>query len=470
MPEQQSASETGKQVEELVLKVGAPAHGGHCVSRLEHDPTGPVVFVRHALPGETVRARLTERGARSWRAETTEVLVASPDRVRPAWAQAGSGGVGGGELSHVALPAQRTWKRWVLADCLRRIGGQEVADAVAALHEAKGGTIAVEAMPSEQAAEASSRPRVRAHAGTATRTRISLAVTADGQLGMHGFRSGEVLALNSLPLAVPELQALGLTERVVWRRGLKPGDTLHAVAPSAGEPLVLAGKQVLNAQGRPTSRRRIDEVVDASGIGLGQLRYRLHAEGFWQVHRDAPTVLVDRVLRAALSSEPTAAGSLSQPQALQEAPGLKVLELYAGAGLFTLPLSLLAGEVRSIEGSETAVRDARRLLHEHSGAHLFAGRVNARSIAGVGGAFGAAEQRADVVVLDPPRAGARREVVAAVCGLEPRRVVLVACDPAALARDLGTFIQGGYRLAAMSALDLFPHTHHFETIAVLTRG
>lgn len=452
---------------EVVLKVGAPAHGGHCVSRLEQDPTGPVVFVRHALPGETVRARVTSRGARSWRAETTEVLTASPDRVAPAWDQAGAGGVGGGELSHVALPAQRTWKRWVLADCLRRIGGPEVVEAVADLPRAQGGSVLVEALPSEAQAETAPSPRERARAGTGTRTRISLAVAPDGRLGMHGFRSQEVLALHDLPLAVPEIQALGLTERACWRRGLRPGDTVRAVAPSAGEPLVLAGRQVLNAQGRPTPRRRVDEVVDASGLGLGRLRYSLHADGFWQVHRQAPQVLVDRVVRAALAERPTAVGSREGAGSLPASPGTKVLELYAGAGLFTLPLSLLAGQVRSLEGAQIAVHDARRNLHEQASARLFAGRVTARSVAGVGGAFGDGQEAADVVVLDPPRAGAGREVVEAVCALGPRRVVLVACDPAALARDLGTFLRRGYRLRDLSALDLFPHTHHFETVAVL---
>ena len=118
--------------EEMVLDVGAPAHGGHCVARPVGQPDGHVVFVRHALPGETVRAVMTQKTSKTWRAETVEVLAASPDRVRPAWAEAGAEGVGGRELSHVALPAQRTWKRWVLADCLRRIGGPEVAEAVAA--------------------------------------------------------------------------------------------------------------------------------------------------------------------------------------------------------------------------------------------------------------------------------------------------------------------------------------------------
>ena len=101
---------------ELTLAVGAPAHGGHCVARPVDDPGGRVIFVRHALPGETVRARLTEMTSRTWRADAVEILQASPDRVESVWPEAGPGGVGGGELAHVALDAQRTWKRWVLAD------------------------------------------------------------------------------------------------------------------------------------------------------------------------------------------------------------------------------------------------------------------------------------------------------------------------------------------------------------------
>ncbi|OMG15061.1 SAM-dependent methyltransferase, partial [Actinomyces naeslundii] len=128
-PDDQPAPSRGRP-RELTLTVGAPAHGGHCVARPVDDPDGRVIFVRHALPGETVRARLTEMTSRTWRADAVEVLQASPDRVESVWPEAGPAGVGGGELAHVALDAQRTWKRWVLADCLRRIGGQEVADAV----------------------------------------------------------------------------------------------------------------------------------------------------------------------------------------------------------------------------------------------------------------------------------------------------------------------------------------------------
>lgn len=146
----------------------------------------------------------------------------------------------------------------------------------------------------------------------------------------------------------------------------------------------------------------------------------------------------------------------------------RVLELYSGAGLLTLPLAALGCEIRSLEADERAVRDARRTLHDFGAARLHVGRAGADSVASLGSGFGPGRDgRADAVVLDPPRRGAGREVVEAVAALRPRRIVLVGCDPAALARDLRTFIGRGCRIVAMSALDMFPHTHHFETIAVL---
>ena len=446
--------------QELILAVGSPAHGGHCVARPVDDPAGRVVFVRHALPGETVRARLTEMTSRTWRADAVEILQASPDRVESVWPEAGPAGVGGGELAHVALDAQRTWKRWVLADCMRRIGGQEVADAVASLPEASAAAaVPVEPMPTDAAAQASTSARRRALAGTATRTRVSLTVTDDGEPGMHAFRSGTVLPLHRLPLAVPAITEIGLLERSRWRAHYRPGMRIEVVAPSGGEPVVLLDDRILTAQARSTGRRRVQEVVDASALGLGELTYSVHAEGFWQVHVDAPQVLVERVVRAALGED------------LDRAAGSRVLELYSGAGLFTLPLAALvgtSGQVLSLEGNEQAVRDSRRTLHEHPAARLAAGRVSSRSVRELGSSFTGA--RPDVVILDPPRQGAGREVIEAVAALGTERIVLVACDPAALARDLATLLRAGYELGSLSALDMFPHTHHFETIAVLDRA
>lgn len=142
-------------------------------------------------------------------------------------------------------------------------------------------------------------------------------------------------------------------------------------------------------------------------------------------------------------------------------------ELYSGAGLLTLPLADAVGpggRVDAVEGDPSGARAARRNAREHPWIHLHAADVRAvlRDLAEDGG-------RPDVVVLDPPRAGARREVMAAITGAAPRRIVYVACDPASLARDAALAVERGYALTSVRGLDLFPHTHHVESIAVLDR-
>ncbi|WP_067782557.1 class I SAM-dependent RNA methyltransferase [Actinomyces vulturis] len=445
--------------EELTLTIGAPAHGGHCIARTDE---GQVVFVRHALPGETVKARITQKTSKIWRADAVEILKSSPDRVKPAWAQAGAGGVGGAELSHVSLPAQRTWKRWVLADCLRRIGGEDIAEQV--------GPIPVEPMPSETGKNAT---------GLATRTRVELTITDDGVAGMHEPRSRRVQAVRSLPLAVEAIQDLNVLEGSRWKKVYKPGMRVSVVAPAGSEPLVMIDGQGYTPATKPTGRKRIDEIVDASALGLGELRYSVHADGFWQVHRQAPQELVNRVVRGALglplsSTEPVTVpsatdssmddiASSSQPAGVTHAgKDLKVLELFSGAGLFTLPLAMLGCKMTTMEGSEQAVRDARRNLHDFPNVGLHVGRVDASAVTKLGAGV-------DVIILDPPRTGVVKGVMDAIAQCNPKRVVMVACDPASLARDLKALVAQGYSVDDACALDMFPHTHHFETIVVASR-
>jgi tRNA/tmRNA/rRNA uracil-C5-methylase (TrmA/RlmC/RlmD family) len=169
--------------------------------------------------------------------------------------------------------------------------------------------------------------------------------------------------------------------------------------------------------------------------------------GFWQVHPGAAQVLVDAVLDAA------------DPQ-----PGEHALDLYCGVGLFAAGLASRVGSegtVLGVEGEGRAVADARRNLHDLPWVRLEHAPV-ASVLTG-----GDRPARADVVVLDPPRTGAGREVVEAVAALRPRVVVYVACDPAALARDVATAAEAGYRLAGLRAFDLFPMTHHVECVATL---
>ena len=408
--------------EELVeLTVGPVAHGGHCVARLD----GRVVFVRHTLPGERVLARVTEGGPERafWRADAVQVLEASPDRVPSVWPAAGPGGVGGGELAHVALPAQRAWKGAVLAEQLHRLAHLDL-------------DVPMLGAPGDDE-----------RGGLGWRTRIELVADSSGRAGMHRHRSHDVAALADMPLAGDEIAALGLFDRR-W----PAGGRIEAVAPAGGdEPLVLLDGVPYDLRRgrvdeRPNARTAVREVVD---VPPGRWTFRVAASGFWQVHRVAPAVLVEAVLAGA--------GELG---------GARVLDLYAGAGLFTLPLADAvgpSGSVVSVEGDLRAVRDARRGVHDRPEVTLVQGDVGA--VLADPGNVG----RADVVVVDPPRVGAGRSVIDALVTLAPGRIVYVACDPAALARDLALLVAGGYAVASLTGHDLFPHTHHLEAVAVLTR-
>lgn len=404
----------------LELEVGPVAHGGHCVARHE----GRVVFVRHALPGERVRALVTEGGSRYWRADAVEVLDASPDRVEPAWPAAGPGGVGGGELSHVALGAQRQWKADVVAEQLRHLAKIDRE-------------VTVEAAPGDDE-----------RGGLGYRTRIELVADEAGRAGMRRFRSHEVVPVDGMPLATEAVLALAAAEDV-FTRTWEPEARLELVAPAGGDEPVLLVDGIPWRRGRadqrPNARRAVTEAVTVAGR---EHRYRVAADGFWQVHREAPGVLAGAVL-----------------DAVGDAPEATVLDLYSGAGLFTVPLAAavgLDGRVVAVEGDARAVRDARRNAHDLPWVELHEGAVEAVLADVVPGV-------ADVVVLDPPRAGAGRTVVDAIAERNPARIVYVACDPAALARDVAYLAGHGYALDGLRAFDLFPHTHHVEAVAVLTR-
>ncbi len=146
------------------------------------------------------------------------------------------------------------------------------------------------------------------------------------------------------------------------------------------------------------------------------------------------------------------------------ASGESVVDLYSGVGLFASFLAEAVGpqgSVVAVEGDRKASKHAQANLAGSAWARTIHGRVDRVLSRGVGGA--------DVVVLDPPRVGAKRQVVRAIAALEPRAVAYVACDPAALARDVGYFAESGYELADLRAFDLFPMTHHVECVAQLVK-
>lgn len=378
------------------LDVGPVAHGGHCVARLD----GRVVFVRHSLPGERVRARVTEGGesSRFLRADAVEVLDSAPGRVPSGCEYAGPGGCGGCDFQHVDLATQRALLGDVVAEQLRRLAGIDR-------------NVVVEAPDDGD--------------GLGWRTRVAFAVDADGRPGLRRHRSHDVVAVERCPIAHPDVPYVA-GER--WE-----AERLDAVVSSRGDAVVVADGETVRG------RRRVGERVRGRD-------FRVSGAGFWQVHPRAAELLVDTVLDLAAVR-----------------PGERVADLYAGVGLFTAFLAEAVGadgSVVSVESEAGAVRDARRNLHDLRRAAIVSDRVeNALRERRVG--------RCDVVVLDPPRTGAKARVVREIAALRPRRVVYVACDPAALARDVATFAEHGYSLDVLRAFDLFPMTHHVECVALL---
>ena len=391
-----------------VVDVGPVAHGGHCVARLD----GQVVFVRHTLPGERVRIRITERSKRFLRADAIEVLEPAPDRVSAPCPYTGD--CGGCDFQHVSPAGQRRLLTAVVREQLERLAGLSWEGEVEAVQPDDLGW----------------------------RTRVSFTVDEEGRAGLRRHRSHHVVPLEECLIAHPDLP------RVLDRRW--DAESVEAIVSSTGERLLVTDATIPDEV-----ERQVDGVVAVDGTvrgGRGALTERVHdtamrvsGSGFWQVHPAAAVTLVDAVLDAA-----------------QVRPGDTVVDLYAGVGLFTSFLADAVGEqgtVVSVESDRQAARDARRNLHDRPQVRL----VNVT----VERALDSAEvASADVVVLDPPRTGAKR-AVAGIAALAPRRVVYVACDPAALARDLATFADLGYRLDALRAFALFPMTHHVECVATL---
>ncbi|WP_431802256.1 class I SAM-dependent RNA methyltransferase [Microbacterium sp. bgisy203] len=451
----------------LELDITDVAHGGVFVARHE----GRVVFVEGAIPGERVRVELTDTSKSSfWRGDVVDVTDASSHRRPHVWRAADvsvppAERPGGADFGHIDLAHQRALKTRVLDGALTRFAG---IDDPTTTMTAAGGADADEASE-----------------GLRWRTRVSLHVDDEGRIGPFAARSHRVIETPDLPLATAEIEevARSLDGFAPGRIDLvQPADgsvrTIVRPAPAprtSGESSRGAGRAgQRNGRGRrpapraqrptrapedPTAREVVTEIVAGSS---GERRFLVDAGGFWQVHRLAASTLTEAV-RAALDT----AGGVD--------PAAQHLDLYGGVGLFAAALAEAGGSstrVTSVEADARATEHAGENLAEWVGARAETERTD-RYLARLLAQAGSAERERlarGVVLLDPPRAGAGRAVVEQVAELAPASVVYVACDPVALARDLGTFRARGYEPLRIDAFDLFPHSHHVEAVATLARA
>lgn len=392
---------------EFELTVDRLAAGGDAVAR---GPGGITVFVPLAAPGDRLRVRVTEVRRRFLRAEVVEVISAGPARVAPRCQVFGR--CGGCAWQHLDYAAQLEAKRGILADALRRIGRHDLA-----------------AMPDVMASPEPYGYRARARL-----------LGRDGVAGYRARRSHTLCPAAECPVLVPGLEpALAEVRRRTARdRALREwqaeiGSDGRVRIAEMGESVEATHEDVADA----------DERV---GIAVGGDVVALSSGSFGQANALLWDALHARVVEAAGRGE-------------------RVLELYAGAGFFTLALARRFGRVEAVESSRTAVDDLRRNLAraDLDNVDVMRGRVDSvvpRRVTG----------RPDVVVLDPPRTGVSAPVAQGIAKLSPRRIVYLSCDPATLARDTARMVEAGYALVHAEGFDLFPQTAHLEALAVLERS
>lgn len=383
----------------IELKVDKVANGGFCVGR--HN--GQAVFVRHSLPGETLKAEVTEINKRYLRADAVEVLDSNQHRIEAPCVYANT--CGGCDWQHADLSYQRELKSAVVIEQLAHLGN-------------------ISSVNGKPLTEFKVDPLTSTEAGFRWRTRNRYANIANYSIGMRMPRSHSMIEIDDCLIA-----AEGSTE--LAQAGLHLGSPEIATAQSSTGQLVL-----VDQRGGPW----LDEKVEDRS-------WRIHAGSFWQVHKDAPSVFVQKVRDFAKLRK-----------------GDRLLDLYSGAGLFAACLAKDVGDdglVVAVESSIDAVRDARRSCSDLANLELITSDV-AKWLA-------SNEEKFDVVVLDPPRTGAGQDVVANIAKIAGKTIVYVACDPAALGRDTGYLEQAGWQLVELVGLDAFPNTSHVECIAKFQR-
>ena len=391
----------------LELEIEKVAHGGIFVARHE----GRVVFVSHTAPGEKVKAKVYEdKGGSYCRAETLEVLSPSKNRVSHIWKEADRLGAGGAEFGHLALDYQRSLKTDVLEESLSRMAG--ISQRVQVLP-----------VPGDETTN-----------GLGYRTRVQLHVSAEGVAGPYQERTHNVVPVKSLPLAVTEINELG-----IHLKNWQDVKRIEIATASTGGVQWFIDKKLKG-----------DKKLTERAVGRS---FRISSGGFWQVHRGAAELLATEVIELSDGLDPEANN----------------LDLYGGVGLFSGALATKYGKklnITTVESSKVATSDASANLVDLAKHKAVAApvegflRLQIKQGLQLAGA---------TVILDPPRAGAGKTVVDQLVFLEPKKILYVACDPVSLARDLKAFIGSGYRLEQIRSYDLFPHTHHFETIASLVK-
>jgi 23S rRNA (uracil1939-C5)-methyltransferase len=432
-----------------LIQIEKPIYGGAFLARMK----GKAVFVPLTLPGEQVRARITQSKRDYDTADPDEIILASPDRIAPACPHFGP--CGGCHYQHTNYKTQLAFKQTILLETLQRGGVTTSAE--------------IDVLAAEP---------------WHYRNRIRLAFDAAGVIGYRGRRSNAVVPISECSIAAPLLVNSAKAIAEISRQfasTFRP--TEISLFCDATESALLASLFIAGAaQSSPIQIRdsfddfaeavqqQVPALKGAELVAEGQAAqlvrtlaqwgesflnyrsagfdYRVDHGAFFQVNRFLVDALVERVVAGYK-------GSLAW-------------DLFAGVGLFARQLTSSFDRVVAVESAPSATDALAANLNGINGTTVSAEtldflRRNRQSAR-------AASTRPDLVVVDPPRTGLGAEIVALLAQVAAPALVYVSCDPATLARDLRAFISSGYEIQSMTLADLFPQTFHLETVVRMRRA
>ena len=381
----------------LTLDIGVIAHGGHFIARYNNQ----VIFVRHAISGEVANVKITSINSKLAFGDAVEIIKPSKERVKPPCKYSKPGGCGGCDFQHITIEFQQILKKIVIQDQFKRITKIDTDPDIIATDP---------------------------FTGLHWRSRLNLSISNNGKTGLYSHKSNQVIEIEECLIAVEKINKSG-----VFNKNWDNEDRLSMSVSSENELNISQfGKTILGPD-------ELKEIADKN-------TYTISPKSFWQSHKNAPSLLLQQVIKYA-----------------DIKLGDIVCDLYGGAGLFTTPIAKLTGdtgEVHLVERDNDCIKDAIKMFKNKKNIIIHHGKVEQK--------LGKIEN-IDVIILDPPRTGATKQVIHQIIDKKPKSIIYVSCDPTSLARDAKILLEYDYNLNNLVGLDLFPMTHHIECIASFTK-
>ena len=381
----------------ITLDIGTIANGGHFIAR--HNDQ--IIFVRHSITGEKANVKITAVNSKFAFGDAVEILKKSKDRVNAPCKYAHPEGCGGCDFQHIDIKTQLNFKKIVIQDQFKRIEKIDIN-------------------PDLISADSNS--------GLNWRSRLNLGISENKKLGLRSHKSNKIIEIDECLIALKEINNLD-----VFNKHWENNDNIKISCSSENDITIShLGEKISGSD-------KLKEVV-------GDNKFNISPQSFWQSHKSAPGIILEQVLKFANIKK-----------------GERVCDLYGGVGLFTLPISKIIGEngeVHLIETNRTCIDDANEMFTDLKNIFIHHGTVEQKL---------GSIKKIDTIILDPPRNGISKQVINQMIEKKPHTIVYVSCNPSTLARDTKILLNNKYELTNVVGLDLFPMTHHVECVTSFTK-